>query len=72
MLCRPPYVARQPHRSAGSWRVFTLSPTAFNPPTAYAEHRIRGATLVIFVALNALLTLVACYFMLGTNTERAK
>jgi hypothetical protein len=63
-----------------SWRVFALSQSVFDglvglnylPLTAYADRRIETTTLFIFVAQNALLTLVACYFMLDTKAERSR
>ena len=60
--------------AAVSWRVFQLSQVAFNdlvvlnyvPQSAYVNHRIAVSTLLLFMAQNALITLVACSLMLNT------
>jgi hypothetical protein len=41
------------------------------PVSTYADHRIAGATLVILIAQNVLLTLLACYFILDTGAHRS-
>lgn len=64
--------------AAVSWRVFLLSQGVFNdlaalnylPISAYADHQLQRSTLLILVAQNVLLTLVACYFILGTAPGR--
>lgn len=60
-----------------TWRVFLLSRAVFHdlvgldylPQSAYAGYRIQDVTLLIFVVQNALLTFVACYFMLDMRPE---
>jgi len=57
-----------------SWRVYEASQVAYNslvaldyiPTSAYADHRIQVSALVLLIAQNGLVTLVACYFMLDT------
>lgn len=64
--------------AAVSWRVYSLSQVAFNglvslnylPVSAFREHRVQGSTLLLLIAQNALLTLVACHFMLGGGALR--
>lgn len=61
-----------------SWRVYQASQVAFQdlvtldylPVAAYADHRIDTSAFVLLIAQNALLTLVACYFMLHTGSKR--
>ena len=61
-----------------SWRVFEASQVAFGrlvaldyiPVAAYADHRIEASALVLLIVQNALLSLVACYFMLDPAARK--
>ena len=59
-----------------SWRAYLLSQSVFDqlasldyvPLSAYADQRISAATLAVFVAQNAILTCLTCYFVLTTRS----